>query len=117
MALPSRVDSFGIAYLEAWAYGQPVIGCQAGGVPDVIDDGQDGLLVPYGDPAALASAIGSLLADPDRRQAMGHRGRTKVEAHYTWDRIYQGLRSIYQELCLRQDGATRKLRPCGQGEG
>ena len=47
--LPSRVDSFGIVYLEAWAYGLPVIGCRAGGVPDVIDDGQDGLLVNYGD--------------------------------------------------------------------
>lgn len=97
-AMPSRVDSFGIVYLEAWAYRVPVIGCHAGGVPDVIDDGRDGLLVPFGDAAALASAVESLLADPDRCRAMGQRGRAKVEAHYTWDRIYEGLRGIYEEL-------------------
>lgn len=97
-AMPSRVDSFGIVYLEAWAYGLPVIGCHAGGVPDVIADGQDGLLVPFGDRASLASAIEALLGDPDRRQRMGQRGRAKVQARYTWDRIYQGLRSVYEEL-------------------
>jgi glycosyltransferase involved in cell wall biosynthesis len=97
-AMPSRVDSFGIVYLEAWAYGVPVIGCQAGGVPDVIDDGQDGLLIPFGDQQALAAAIDALLADPDRRRAMGQRGRAKVEANYTWEQIYQKLRAIYQEL-------------------
>jgi glycosyltransferase involved in cell wall biosynthesis len=97
-AMPSRVDSFGIVYLEAWAYRVPVVGCRAGGVPDVIDDGRDGVLVPFGDPAALASAVGSLLADPDRRRAMGQLGRTKVEAHFTWDRIYEGLRGIYEDL-------------------
>jgi glycosyltransferase involved in cell wall biosynthesis len=97
-AMPSRVDSFGIVYLEAWAYGVPVIGCQAGGVPDVIDDGKDGLLVPFGDPATLASAIETLLADPERRQSMGQRGRAKVQAHYTWERIYAKLGQIYEEL-------------------
>jgi glycogen(starch) synthase len=96
--LPSRVDSFGIVYLEAWAYGAPVIGCRAGGVPDVIDHDTDGLLVNFGDVAALATAIERLLADPARRQAMGARGRAKVEAFYTWDRIYQGLRAVYEEL-------------------
>jgi glycosyltransferase involved in cell wall biosynthesis len=97
-AMPSRVDSFGIVYLEAWTYGVPVIGCDAGGVPDVIDDGQDGLLVPFGDPAALASAIETLLADPQRRQAMGQRGRAKVQALYTWDQICQRLQAVYSDL-------------------
>jgi glycosyltransferase involved in cell wall biosynthesis len=75
-----------------------VIGCHAGGVPDVIDDGRDGLLVPFGDAAALASAVKSLLADPNRRRAMGQLGRAKVEAHFTWERIYEGLREIYEGL-------------------
>jgi glycosyltransferase involved in cell wall biosynthesis len=107
-ALPSRVDSFGIVYLEAWAYGAPVIGCHAGGVPDVIDDGRDGLLVEFGDRAALASAIENLLADPARRRAMGKRGRAKVEARYTWERIYQGLRSVYEELAASTPGSGGK---------
>jgi glycogen(starch) synthase len=97
-AMPSRVDSFGIVYLEAWAYGVPVIGCHAGGVPDVINDGQDGLLVQFGDEAALASVIKMLLADPDRRHAMGERGRTKVKARYTWNHIYQSLRTVYEDV-------------------
>jgi glycosyltransferase involved in cell wall biosynthesis len=97
-AMPSRVDSFGIVYLEAWACGAPVIGCRAGGVPDVIEHGQDGLLIPFGDMPALASAIEALLADPARRRAMGQRGQAKVQARYTWDHIYQRLRALYEEL-------------------
>lgn len=97
-ALPSRVDSFGIVYLEAWAYGVPVIGCRAGGVPDVIDDGEDGLLVEFGDPVGLAAALETLLVDPGRRRAMGQRGRSKVENHYTWEHIYQRLAAIYEEV-------------------
>jgi glycosyltransferase involved in cell wall biosynthesis len=97
-AMPSRIDSFGIVYLEAWAYRVPVIGCHAGGVPDVIDDGHDGLLVDYGDEEGLATAIDGLLANPERCRAMGRQGRAKVEAHYTWDRVYRGLAAVYQEL-------------------
>jgi glycosyltransferase involved in cell wall biosynthesis len=97
-ALPSQVDSFGIVYLEAWSYGLPVIGCQAGGVPDVIADGQDGLLVDFGDVGGLAAAIERLLADTDHRQAMGRRGRAKVERRYTWDHTYRILSTTYQEI-------------------
>lgn len=97
-ALPSRVDSFGIVYLEAWAYGAPVIGCRAGGVPEVIDDGEDGLLVRFGDQESLAAAIVSLLNGPERRRAMGALGRAKVVARYTWDQIYARLLALYEEV-------------------
>ena len=97
-AMPSRVDSFGIVYLEAWAYGVPVIGCRAGGVPDVISDGHDGLLVEFGDQASLAAAIQSLLDNADLRKTMGQQGRAKVEARYTWDRIYEDLQDVYNSL-------------------
>jgi len=96
--LPSRVDSFGIVYLEAWAYGVPVIGCRAGGVPDVIDDSVDGVLIDFGDVPALANAIEALLAAPEHRQAMGQAGRAKIEAHYTWEHIYTKLLAVYEEL-------------------
>lgn len=98
LALPSRVDSFGIVYLEAWACGATVIGCRAGGVPDVIDDDSDGLLVEFGDIPGLAAALDALLVDSPRRQAMGRRGRAKVEACYTWEHAYARLLAIYQEL-------------------
>jgi len=111
-AMPSRIDSFGIVYLEAWAYGVPVIGCRAGGVPDVIDDGQDGVLIDYGDEAGLVMAIEGLLSDPDGRRAMGRRGRTKVEAHYTWERIYRGMVRVYQDVVDAGPG-----RRTGNGAG
>jgi glycogen(starch) synthase len=111
--LPSRVDSFGIVYLEAWAYSVPVIGCRAGGVPEVIDDGHDGLLVEYGDVAGLAVTIEGLLADPERRRVMGHRGRAKVEAQYTWDRIYGGLLAVYQDLVARTADVSENPRRSG----
>jgi glycogen(starch) synthase len=97
-ALPSRIDSFGIVYLEAWAYGKPVIGARAGGVPDVINDGVDGLLVPFGDVPELAAAIKTLLSDPSRARTMGQRGQAKVETRYTWNHIYSRLRTIYEQL-------------------
>jgi glycosyltransferase involved in cell wall biosynthesis len=97
-AMPSRTDSFGIVYLEAWCYRVPVVGARAGGVPDVIADGQDGLLAPFGDVPAIAAAIGRLLGDRALAQRLGAAGQAKVERELTWDRIYAQVRSVYTEL-------------------
>jgi glycogen synthase len=97
-ALPSRTDSFGIVYLESWCYGVPVIGAWAGGVPDVIADGQDGLLVPFGDVSALADSLRRLLTDGALAAALGARGRTKVYERYTWDRITAAFARIYDDV-------------------
>lgn len=94
-AMPSRTDSFGIVYLEAWACGVPVIGARAGGVPDVIADGEDGLLVPFGDVPALATALRTLLADRALARAFGARGREKVLAGMTWDHVFAAFARIY----------------------
>jgi glycosyltransferase involved in cell wall biosynthesis len=98
LALPSRTDSFGIVYLEAWCYGLPVIGARAGGVPDVIDEGQDGLLVRFGDIAALAEAIGTLLRDRETARRLGAAGRAKVLRELTWDKVYERVRGVYAEV-------------------
>jgi glycogen(starch) synthase len=97
-AMPSRTDSFGIVYLEAWLYEKPVIGARTWAISDVIDDGKDGLLVPFGDVQALAQTIEHLLGHPDERQAMGMRGKQKVERLYTWDRKYALVKSLYERL-------------------
>jgi glycogen synthase len=97
-AMPSRTDSFGIAYLEAWCYGLPVVGARAGGVPDVIADGQDGILVQYGDVPALAAAIGDLLSDRERARRLGAAGRAKVLRELTWEQIYARVRAVYDEV-------------------
>lgn len=98
LALPSRTDSFGIVFLDAWANGLPVIGARAGGIPGVVADGVDGLLVPFGDVPALAEALRLLLDDPALRRRMGAAGREKVLAHYTWDRIVAAVARIYDAL-------------------
>jgi glycogen synthase len=98
LLLPSRTDSFGIVLLEAWAHGKPVIGARAGGIPEVINDGGDGLLVSFGDAPALADAIRRLLTNETVRRTMGEAGRRKVAAHYTWDQVAERVEASYEQL-------------------
>jgi glycogen(starch) synthase len=97
VALPSRTESFGIVFLEAWARGKPVIGARAGAVPQVISDGVDGLLVEFGDTTGLAEALKKLLDAPAQAAAMGQRGREKVLETYTWDQQYARLRAAVDQ--------------------
>ncbi|PDW00533.1 glycosyltransferase family 4 protein [Candidatus Viridilinea mediisalina] len=94
-AQPSRTDSFGIAYLEAWCYGLSVIGAHAGGVPAVIRDGQDGLLIPFGDISALSEALRRLLHNPALAQTLGSNGHQRVLRELTWDAAYGRIRRLY----------------------
>jgi glycosyltransferase involved in cell wall biosynthesis len=103
VVMPSRTESFGIVFLEAWTCGKPVIGAQAGAILDVIRDGIDGLLVGFGDAAGLARALSRLLDDSALAADMGRRGREKVRRMYTWDRQYAQLRTIVDELGVKQD--------------
>ena len=97
-AMPSRTDSFGIVYLEAWLYGKPVVGARTWGVMDVISDGVDGLLAPFGDAEWLAGALAQLLDDPGRRTQMGEAGRAKVHAAHTWERKFPQIEARYRQL-------------------
>lgn len=98
LVLPSRTESFGIVYLEAWLYNKPVVGAKAGGVPEVIDDGRDGFLITFGDTDALASRIAQLLVDPELARGFGEAGRAKVLGGMTWDRKYLEIRALYEDL-------------------
>jgi glycosyltransferase involved in cell wall biosynthesis len=104
--MPSRTDSFGIVYLEAWLNGAPVIGANAGGVPEVIADGVDGYLVEFGDVPALANMIQFLLQRPDIAREMGKAGRRKVLAEHTWDHKIARIAEIYDEA-IRERGLRR----------
>jgi len=99
--LPSGYESFGIAFLEAWACGKPVIGARTGAIPSVIDEGQDGLLVAYQDADDLARAILALLADPQRRARMGEAGQRKVLENHTWGVVADRVRTVYLEAISR----------------
>ncbi|MFV9505498.1 MAG: glycosyltransferase family 4 protein [Oscillochloridaceae bacterium umkhey_bin13] len=97
-AQPSRTDSFGISYLEAWSYGVPVVGAMAGGVPAVIDEGINGLLVPFGDVPALAMAFRNLLQNPEYARKLGANGQAKVARELTWDAAYRRARALYAQV-------------------
>lgn len=102
LALPSRTESFGLVYLEAWALGKPVVGARAGAVPAVIEDGVDGLLVPFGDVQALASALAALLGDPERAEALGRAGQRKVRDRFTWEAAEDKINRIYRQVLDRK---------------
>lgn len=98
VVLPSRVDSFGIVYLEAWANKKPVIGARAGGVPEVITDGEDGLLVSFSDIEGLSRAVGLILRDDSLASRLGERGFAKTMEFYTWERAYRKVKDTYEQL-------------------
>jgi len=102
LALPSRSDSFGIVFLEAWFYGKPVVGAKAGGIPGLVRDGLDGLLVPFGDVKELALSIQKLLFDKEYAHGLGDAGRERVLAEFTWDEKYAVVKQLYEDLTNKQ---------------
>jgi glycosyltransferase involved in cell wall biosynthesis len=94
----SRNEGTPVSLIEACAAGRPVIGTEVGGIPDIITPGVNGLLVGSGDPAALASAIQELVADPDRRASMGLAGQRLVLERHGADRMVNELKDLYRNL-------------------
>lgn len=91
----SLTEAYGLPVMEAMASGLPVIGARVGGVPDLIVDGETGLLFEPGDARGLAQAAITLLKDPARRDAMGQAARRRAVEHFTWARAADRLVSLY----------------------
>jgi hypothetical protein len=108
---PSRYESFGLVFLEAMQRGKPVVGTRVGGVPEVVRDLVDGLLVDPDDPAALRSAILTLVDDADRRAAMGESGRMRVRGELSLDRYVAGLEALFARI--RQIGPDAAIEVTG----
>ncbi len=95
--LPSRSEGFGRANLEAMASGKPVVSTDVGGIPEVVIDGETGLLVPPQDPRALAKAIIRLAEDKNLREKMGAAGRKRAE-FFSVARMVDGVVKVYDEI-------------------
>ncbi len=95
-ALPTLSEPFGIAFLDAMACGVPCVGTRLEAVPESVRDGVTGLLVPPGDPDALAEALERLLADPVGARAMGARGRAWVSAGALWSHVAARLERVLE---------------------
>jgi alpha-maltose-1-phosphate synthase len=97
-ACPSRYEPLGIVNLEAMACGAAVAASRVGGIPEVVADGETGVLVPPDDPAALAAAINRLVRDPDLAATMGRKGRARAVAEFGWAAIAAQTVALYREL-------------------
>jgi glycosyltransferase involved in cell wall biosynthesis len=91
-----------LAVMEYMEAALPIVATTVGGVPDLIESGQHGLLVPRGDPAALAAAIADLLRDPQRARAMGAQARERRRAEFDIDVLVRRLEDLYLELLAEQ---------------
>jgi len=93
--------------LQALAMARPVVGTTVGGIPEVIVDGETGLLVPPREPRLLAQAMGRLMAEPDSRAALGRRGRELVLERFTLDMMAAEIEAVYGVLRGRRKGEGR----------
>jgi len=102
LVLPSIIDArgdtegLGVALLDAMSYGIPAIGTRVGGIPDIIEDGVSGLLVPPADPRALADAIERVARDPAYAQRLADAGRERLRTHFSWDVITKKWDAVYR---------------------
>ena len=96
--LPSQREGVSLALLEAMAAGLPVIVSRVGGLPEVVTDGENGLLIPPQDPKALAAALARLLAEPDFARNLGEKARRHAEANYSLERLGREINKIYEGL-------------------
>jgi len=107
VVMPSRSEGLPNAILEAMAAGRPVVASAVGGIPEVVQDGVTGVLVPPADPAALARAIEALADDPRRADALGIAARAAAESTFSFDRMVQACEQLYlDELAQRTHSAT-----------
>lgn len=94
-AMPSRTDTFGIVFLEAWLHGLPVIGARAGGISAVIEEGKDGLLVPFGAVEKLTLSVRELLLNADQRRRMGEAGAAKTRSKFELGSLFPSALALY----------------------
>ena len=96
---PSRADNLPLAVLEAMAAGLPVVGTRVGGIPELVVDGETGVLVEPEDPPALAEALDSLAASPELRRELGRAGRARGIEHFSPEGTARRMVAFYEELC------------------
>jgi len=101
--LPSHEEGFPNAVLEAMAARRAVVGTRAGGIPEAIDDGKTGLVVPPRDPAALGAALSRLIADAPLRAAMGEAGCARIEGEFSVAACVSTYAAFYRAIVSRAD--------------
>jgi glycosyltransferase involved in cell wall biosynthesis len=99
VVLPSRwYENLPFSVMEAMAAGKPVVATRIGGIPEMVDDGETGLLFPVGDEEALRGCLVRMNSDVELRREMGRRGREKAEKLYGGERHYGSMMKVYEEV-------------------
>jgi glycosyltransferase involved in cell wall biosynthesis len=99
---PSMWEGLGVALLEAGACRLPAVASAVGGIPEIIQDGENGFLVQPGDSVALAQRIGTLLKSPEMRARMGNSGRSVVESRYSAEVVAGTIMQLYENLWVNR---------------
>ncbi|MCO5175545.1 MAG: glycosyltransferase family 4 protein [Thermomicrobiales bacterium] len=105
-ALPSRTESFGIVYLEAWLNQKPVIAARAGAVPELVRDNETGMLVPFGDPESIAVAIRRLMDDDGVAARLATNGYHLARSTYAWPDVLARVQQGYEIALGRRIAVT-----------
>lgn len=114
--LSSDFEGSPLVVMEYMAAGKPVVATRVGGVPDLIEDGREGVLVERRDPRALAEALRSLLVDPERRLALGERGRERQRREFAISAMVTTIELLYEELFAVSKRARQEgWRPPSRG--
>jgi glycosyltransferase involved in cell wall biosynthesis len=108
--LPSRQEPLGIVNLEAMAAGKAVIASRTGGVPEIVADGETGLLAPPADIPALSAALQKLAGDAALRDRLGRAGRERVK-NFTWESVAIAYRQVYDAALAGRRGAMAGIPP------
>jgi glycosyltransferase involved in cell wall biosynthesis len=103
LLLPSEIESFGLAALEAMACEVPVVASKVGGIPEVVSDGETGFLRPVGDIEGMADAVARLISDDELRIEMGRRARETAISQYSTDLIIPKYIEFYEQVLNRAD--------------
>lgn len=97
-AMPSIWEGFGLVLLEAMAAGRPIVASRVATIPEVVVDGETGILVPAGDPVALAEALAGLATDVVRARALGDAGRERLRTRFSIEKMVGDTELLYREL-------------------
>ena len=113
-ALSSIAEGTPVTLLEAMACGRPVVATAVGGIPEVVQDGVNGALVPASDPQALADALATYVEDPARLAAHGAAARERIERHYSVAAMVGAYAALYGQLCNSKTTFKEITQPCAE---
>lgn len=114
VVVPSLGEGFGMVALEAAERGRPVVASAVGGLPEIVDGGRTGVLVPPGDPERLADALVELVRDPERAAGMGRAARERALTEFSLDRCADRIDAIYRAALSRRTRSRSTARPASR---